>query len=312
MRRLVLLTVLATTLLGAASARAETTLYVVDQPELFFVAEVKGETVYAAYLEAESLCYGAGSHWYEGPAAVTHRAFETGPVRLRPVDGGYRLLRRHSDLYESSREELRLQIRPDRIAGTYLAENSGEAIQGSCETNAPGFEPESGGQSEPPIGFEARPYVPLGSPRATLPDPGAEALYFQASRQIETVFWVEGGAVTRIRGVARDACRSRRGKRYALRRELEPEPPFSIDPATGVFEGRGGRDWPYLSATSHLEASASVSQLLGRYRAAIASRNGRRKRFYEWCGTGAPGSDGYVGFQALRYVPAAQGMLRGQ
>src|SRR4029077_19490425 len=89
-----------------APPRPEPTLYVADQPELFFVAEVKGEAVYAAYLEAESLCYGAGSHWYEGPSAVTHRAFETGPVRLRPVDGGYRLLRQQSDLYESSREEL--------------------------------------------------------------------------------------------------------------------------------------------------------------------------------------------------------------
>jgi hypothetical protein len=291
-------------LLGAASARAETTLYVVDQPELFFLVEVKGEGVYVAYLKAEALCYGAGGHWFEGPDAVTHRAFETGPVRLRPADGGYRLLRRHSDLYESRREELRLEIRPDRIAGTYMAESGGEAIQGNCETNAPGFEPEFG-QSEPPVNFEAHPLVPLGSPLASVPDPAAESLYFQASRQIEIISWIENGAVTRIRGVARETCRSRRGNRFARRRVLEPEPPFSIDPATGGSEGRGGRDWPYLSAASHLEASASTSQLLGRYRAAIAYRHGRRKRFYEWCGTGARGGDGYVVFQALRYVPAA-------
>jgi len=306
MRTIASMLVAVAVLFAAGSARAETTLYVVDQPELFFVVEVKGEAVYATYLEAESLCYGSGAHWYEGPNAVTHRAFETGPVGLRPVDGGYRLLRRHSDLYESRREELLLEIRPDRIAGTYSAEADGEAIQGSCETNAPGFEP-AFGESEPPIGFEARPYVPLGSPRATLPDPNAVALYFQASRQIESISWIENGAVTKIRGVAREACRSRRGKHFALRRELEPEPPFWIDSATGRFEGRGGRDWPYLSAASHLEASASVSRLQGRYRAAIAYRNGRRKRFYEWCGTGAAGSDGYVGFEATRYVPAAAG-----
>lgn len=291
-------------LVGAGSARAETSIYIVDQPEISFVIEVKGEDAYLAYLEAESLCYGAGAHWFEGPNAVTHRAYETGPVRLRPVAWGYRLIRRHSDLYESRREELRLEIRPDRIAGTYYAEASGEAIQGNCETNAPGFEPEFG-QSEPPIGFEARPYVPLGSAVATLPDPGAKALYFHASRAIETIFWVDDGAVAKVRGVARETCRSRRGKRFALRRELEPEPPFAIDPATGVFEGRGGRDWPYLSAASHLEATASTSAVLGRYRAAIAYRNGRRKRFYQWCGTGARGGDGYVDFQAPRYVPAA-------
>jgi hypothetical protein len=291
-------------LLVPGSAQAETTLYVVDQPELFFVAEVRNESVYAAYLEAEALCYGSGAHRSEGPTVVTHRAFETGPVRLRPVNGAYRLLRRHRDLYESSREELRVQIRPDRLSGTYLAENSGEAIQGTCETNAPGFE--SGvGASEPPISFEARPYVPLGSPRATLPDPDAEALYFQAARPTETIFWVDDGSVAKMRGVAREACHSRRGKRFALRRELEPEPPFSIDPVTGRFDGRGGRDWPSLSASSHLEASVSASAVLGRYRAAIAYRNGRRKRFYEWCGTGARGADGYVAFQALRYVPAA-------
>ena len=292
-------------LLAAGSAQAETTLYVVDQPEISFVVEVKNEAVYAAYLEAESLCYGAGAHWFEGPSVVTHRAFQTGPVGLRAVDGGYRLLRRHRDIYESSREELRLRIQSDRITGTYRAENSGEAIQGKCETNAPGFEPESVAASEPPIGFEARPLVPLGSPRATLPDPAAEALYFQSSRPIEAIFWIEDGTVTKMRGVAREACHSRRGKRFALRRELEPEPPFPIDPATGVSSARGGRDWSYLSATSHMEATATVSQLLGRYRAAIAYRNGRRKRFYEWCGTGARGGDGYVGFQALRYVAAA-------
>jgi hypothetical protein len=289
---------------AAGSAQAETTLYVVDQPEISFVVEVKGEDAYVAYLEAESLCYGAGAHWYEGSDAVTHRAFEIGPVRLRPVDGGYRLLRRSRDLYESRREELRLEIQPERIAGTYSAENSGEAIQGNCETNAPGFEP-GVGQSEPPIGFEARPYVPLGSPRATLPDPSAEALYFHASRQIETISWIEDGALTKILGVAREACHSRRGKHFALRRQLEPEPPFTIDPATGGFEARGGREWRYLSAASHLEATVSVSQILGSYRAAIAYRNGRRKRFYEWCETGARGGDGYVDFEASRYVPAA-------
>jgi hypothetical protein len=291
-------------LLGAGSAQAETSIYVIDQPEISFVVEVKGEDAYVAYLEAESLCYGAGAHWYEGPHAVTHRAFETGPVRLRPVDGGYRLLRRQSDLYEYRREELQLEIGPNRIAGTYSAEAGGEALQGNCETNAPGFEPEFG-QNEPPIGFEAPPYVPLGSPAAPLPDPAAEALYFQASRQIETIFWVDDGAVVKAQGVARETCRSRRGKRLALRRELEPDPPFSIDPATGGFEGRGGRDWPYLSAASRLEASASASAVLGRYRARVAYRKGRRKRFYEWCGTGARSGDGYVGFQALRYVPAA-------
>jgi hypothetical protein len=293
-----------TVLLGAGSARAETTLYVVDQPEISFVIEVKDGDAYVAYLEAEVLCYGAGGHWYEGADAVTHRAFETGPVRLRPVDGGYRLLRRHSDLYESRQEELRLEISTDRIVGTYSAEASGEAIQGNCETNAPGFEPEFG-QSEPPIGFEARSLVPLGSPRAALPDPGAQGLYFHASRQIEAIFWVDNGAVAKVLGVARETCRSRRGERSALRRELEPEPPFSIDPATGRFEGRGEKDWPYLSAASHLEASASASEILGRYRAAIAYRNDRHKRFYEWCRTGARGGDGYVGFRALRYVPAA-------
>jgi hypothetical protein len=305
MKTLASVSVAVALLLGAAAAQAETSLYIVDQPELTFVVEVKGEDAYVAYLEAESLCYGAGAHWFEGPNAVTHRAFETGPVRLRPVAGGYRLLRRHSDLYESRREELRLEIRSDRIAGTYSAEAGGEAIQGNCETNAPGFEPEFG-QSEPPIGFEARPYVPLGSPTATLPDAAAKALYFQASRPIETIFWVEDRAVVKVRGAARETCRSRRGKRSIRRRELEPEPPFSIEPATGGFEGRGGRSWPYLSAASRLEASVSASEVLGRYRAAIAYRNGRRKRFYEWCGTGARGGDGYVGFQALRYVPAAE------
>jgi|GEM_PF-6620531 len=293
----------AAVLFGAGSAQAETSIYVVDQPELSFVVEVKGEDAYVAYLEAEVLCYGAGGHWFEGPDAVTHRAFQVGPARLRPTRSGFRLVRTHGDAFESRRETITLEVQADRIAGTFSFYARGEAIQGTCEANAPEFEPEFGEQ-EPPVPFEAQPYVPLGSSAATLPDPAAEALYYQASRQIETIFWVDDGAVAKVRGAAKETCRSRRGKRSALRRQLEPEPPFSIDPATGRFEGRGGRDWPYLSAASRLEASASASKVVGRYRAAIGYRNGPRRRFYQWCRTGARGADGYVGFQALRYVPA--------
>lgn len=302
MRALALMLTLVAVLLGAGTARAETSLYVVDQPEISFVLEGKGDDVYAAYLSAELLCYGAGGHWFEGPDAVTHRAFQVGPVRLHPIEHGFRLVRTHRDTFESWREVMKVKVQSDRIVGTFSYYASGEALQGNCEANAPRFEP-SFGEKEPPVSFEASRYVPLGSPLAPAPAPADAALYFQSSPRIETLIWVDGATVTKLRGAAREICRGRRGHREVRNRALEPEPPFSIEPGTGHFEARAGRDWPFVAAASHLEGTAAAEMIFGRYRATVAYRNDRKSRFYERCRTGGRAGDGYVGYQAIRYVP---------
>jgi hypothetical protein len=291
-------------LVGAGSAQAETSIYVVDQPELSLIFELKGDSLYAAYLDAELLCYGAGSHWFEGASAVRHHEFETKPVKVPSREGRFRLVGRYRDFYESSTEVLSGEVLPDRIVGTFSYEVSGEATQGRCEQNAPGFEPEFG-QREPPVSFEAQRYVPLGSPLATVPDPAAEALYFRNTRQLEILLWTSGSEVTKVRGAARQTCFNRRHGRSAFREPLEPVPPFPLGAADGRFDVRAGQDLPYTNAASHLEGWVAGGSVLGRYRAAIASRNGPRKRFYEWCRTGGNEGDGYVGFEAFRYVAAA-------
>jgi hypothetical protein len=306
MRARVAILVLATILLTAGAARAETSLYVVDQPELSLIFEAKGDSLYGAYLDAELLCYGAGSHWFEGANAVRHHEFETKPMLVPSREGRFRLVSRYRDSFDSSTEVLDGEVLPDRIVGTFSYEVAGEGTQGRCEQNAPGFEPEFG-QREPAVSFEARRYVPLGRPTAADPDPAAEALYFRNTRQLEILLWASASAVTKVRGAARQTCFNRRHGRSAFREPLEPVPPFPLGAADGRFDVRAGQDFPYTNAASHLEGWVGSRSVLGRYRAAIASRNGPRKRFYEWCRTGGREGDGYVGFEAFRYVPAALG-----
>jgi hypothetical protein len=299
-----MLTAAAMALICTAMAQAETSIYVVEQPELSFLLEAKGDGVYAAYLRAELLCYGAGAHWYEGPQAVTHRAFQVGPVRVQSEDGRLRLLRTHRGPFDSWHEAIKGEVQPDRIVGTFSYFASGEGLGGSCESNAPGFEPEFG-QREPPMSFEARRYVPLGSPLATAPDPAAASLYFQSSRQLETFFWVDGSTVTKLQGAARETCTTRGGDRDVRRRSLEPAPPFSVEAGEGRFEARAEKDWPYEVAASRLEGTVHAEGAVGRYRAAIAYREGRRKPFHTRCRTGGRLGDGYVAYHATRYVPVA-------
>jgi hypothetical protein len=290
-------------LLGAATARAETSLYVVDQPELSFVIEAKGSKLYVAYLRAEILCYGAGSHWFEGPEAKTHRAFEVGPVKLQGSDGRLRLVRTRRASFGSSREAIRGEVQPESIVGTFSYFASGAGIGGSCEANAPGFEPQFG-EREPPVPFKAQRYVALASPLATPPaDPAAEALYFQSSRQLEALFWIAGGAVTRLDGAAREICTSREGAPEVRRRALEPPPPFPVEAGGGRFEARAGRDWRFEVAASRLEGTVDAEAVAGRYRGAIAYRESRKAPFKAWCRTGGRDGDGEVGYRATRYLP---------
>jgi hypothetical protein len=294
-------------LVGAGSAAAETSIYVVDQPELSLVLEAKGDDLYAAYLYGEVLCYGAGSHWFEGPDAAITRSFQVRPKKLSGGEGRFRLVREERSSFHSSTEVLTAEVRPDRIVGTFSYETSGEGIGGRCEQNAPGFEPTDFSQREPPVNFEARRYVPLGSPLAMVPDPTAEALYFRSTRQLEILLWTSESAVTKVRGAARQTCFNRHHGRSAFREPLEPVPLFPLGAADGRFDVRAGQDLPFTNAASHLEGWVGSGSVLGRYRAAVAYRNGPRKRFYEWCRTGGREGDGYVGFEAFRYVPVAAG-----
>src|SRR4051812_49290962 len=178
------MSILVTALLGAASARAETSIYVVEQPGLSLVLKAEGGDVYVTYLRARIICRGAGSHWEESNEA-THRAFEDGPVKLHRSGGRLRLVRGENGEYESSREVIEGRIQGGRIIGSFSLYASGEGIGGSCESDAPEFEQKSGAEREPPVPFGARRYVPFNSPLAGAANPGEEALYFAGSKSFE-------------------------------------------------------------------------------------------------------------------------------
>lgn len=290
-------------LIGAASARAGTSIYVVEQPGLSLLLKAEDGDVYASYLRARIICRGAGSHWEESNEA-THRAFEDGPVKFHRQGGRLRLVRGRSSEYDSSREVIEGRIQGGRIIGSFSLYASGEGIGGSCESDAPGFEPELGAEREPPVPFGARRYVPLNSPLSGVPDPGEEALYFAGSRSSEIYLRVDGGALTQVRGTAVMHCVTRRGKAPARRRSLGFKPPYPLDSENGTFDARAAYDYGFRARSARLTGTVDKEAAVGRLR--ILSRNRDHHRISSQCETGRRGGGGYVGYSALRYLPVAE------
>jgi hypothetical protein len=295
--------IVALTLIVAMScaelARAETSIYVAEQPGLSLVLKAEGKSVYATYLHAELLCYGAGGHWHEGAEAVSHRAFQASPVELRRRESEIRLVRSSRGEFDSWREVIAGKVLPDRIVGTFSYYASGEALAGKCESNRPGFEPQFG-EREPPVPFEAKRYAPLGSPLAAAPDPAAAALYFAGSRALELYLWVEGRSVTRIHGAAELACASRKGRRSSKRAALGLEAPYLLGEDRS-FDARTSLDYGFRTRSARLVGTVSETAVAGSFRILATHRS---RDDLTRCRTGRRGGDGYVPYSATRYVLA--------
>lgn len=304
MRTLALTLLLVAALVSAASARAETSVYVVEQPGLSLVLKAEGGDVYATYLRARIICRGAGSHWEESNEA-THRAFEDGPVKMRRRGSSLHLRRGRSGPFDSSSETIEAKIEQDRIVGTFSSFASGEGIGGSCESDAPGFEPESG-EREPPVAFEARRYVPLGSSLETDRNASAEDLYFAHSRGLEIYLSVAGGNVTQVRGTALLLCANRKGTIPARRRQLGLDPPYAIG-ADRSFDAREELDYGFRAREARLTGTVADGEVVGSLRIAGLNRSRDRKRIASRCLTGPLGGDGYIGYSATRYLPVKTG-----
>lgn len=306
MRTLALISVLATVLIGAASARAETSIYLVEQPGLSLVLIAERGDFYATYLRARIICRGAGSHWEERNEA-THQAFESGPVKLHRRGARLRLVRGRNGLFDSSREVIEGRIQGGRIVGSFSLYTSGEGIGGSCESDAPGFEPKSPAEREPPVPFGARRYVSRDSPLAGAPDPGEEALYFAGSKSFEIYLWVGDEGLTQVRGTAVMVCGTRKGQAPSRRRLLGFNPPYPLD-ADASFDARAALDFGYRARSAQLSGTVEREAVVGMFR--ILTSNRARHRVTSRCRTGRRGGDGYVGYSALRYLPLA-GWARG-
>jgi hypothetical protein len=295
------MSVLVTMLLGAASARAETSIYVTEQPGLSLVFKAEDGDVYVTYLRARIICRGAGSHWEESNEA-THRAFEDGPVKLHRRGGRLRLVRGSNGEFESSREVIEARVQAGRIIGSFSLHASGEGIGGSCESDASGFEPQSSAEREPPVSFAARRYVPFDSPLAGASDPAEEALYFAGSKSFEIYLRVGGEALTQVRGTAVTRCATRRGNAPSRRRSLGLDPPYPLD-GEGGFDARAAYDYGFRARSARLTGMVDKEAVVGSF--GILNRNRAHHRVTSQCQTGRRGGDASVPYLATRYVPAA-------
>jgi hypothetical protein len=304
-RTIALALALLAVLLGAGTARAETSIYVAEQPGLSLLLKAEGGDVYATYMRAEILCYGAGGHWYEGARVAAHRAFMDGPVKLRRGDGRLRLVQGRNGPFESAREVIQGEIRPDGFVGSFSYYASGEGLGGTCEANAPGFEPEFG-EKEPPVQFEARRYVPLDSPLETDRGAAPEDLYLAHSKALEIYLSVAGGNVTQVRGTALLTCANRKGKIPGRRRRLGLDPPYAIGEDRS-FEAQEELDYGFRDREARLTGTVADGEVAGTLRIAGFNRSRDRKHIASRCLTGSRGGDGYVGYRASRYLPVKSG-----
>jgi len=298
---------LAATSFCAGSARAETSIYVAKQPGLDLVLKADGEDVYATYLRATLICRGAGSHWEESNEA-TDWAFTKGPVELRRRGGGLSLIRLRNGPFDSSREVVRGRIQPDRIVGSFSFFASGEGIGGTCEADAPGFEPEFG-EREPAVPFEAQRYVPLGTPLASAPDPAEEALYFTSSKLFEIYLGVEGGSLARVHGTAMLSCLTPMGKTPARRYSLGFDPPYPLDGQELSFDAQATFDYGFKARFAQLTGTVDEEAAAGRLRIFSSHRAG--SHVTSRCRTGQIGGDGYLAFSAGRYLPVTASLSEG-
>jgi len=276
-RRLVLLTVLATALLGAAPARAETTLYVGDTDEYAIAFKAEEAQLYVLELAADTECFFTEPREGVGPGGFSSFA--------EPF------------LMQSGSEGLTTGI--PRGLGQLGAEWVGDAISGSYYLHQiveEGFHCET----LPDRTFEAARYLPFGSGGA--PASGERPVYYGKDESTETFMRVIGDKVGGIRGTFVPRCRIGRGRKIQVSHRLFPEPSdFTELGEGGSFEAvafaRGGihgnaRFKERISVNGTV-AEDAVSGTYLRVRT-VRPPHGAKHR----CVTGP------LPFRAVRYLPA--------
>jgi hypothetical protein len=289
-RALALPIALLAVLLGAVSARAETAIYVAEQPGLSITFRVEGRHVFVTSLTATGYCRGTGGHSGEF-TETTSRSFLGPPQELDRAGSRLRYLEKVTEtFYVLTRIDG--EIGPGAITGSYLHESSSPVEgDGGCQTGSPA--------GDPRVHFEAVRYVPFESaPQA--PDPAAEAIYFLASRPIEMYVWVGEEGVTDVRGRVLRTCIRPGHPVQRYRTSFGIEPPVAVSDLDGSFYGRWGFQSDAIGSSTQFAGTVADDAVTGWL--SETNKERRRGRVAERCHTGR-GDRGWVPYRATRYVP---------
>jgi hypothetical protein len=282
-------------LICAGPARAETSIYIAEQPGFSITFKAEGRHVFVTSLRSSGYCKGTPGQ----PEIIeeTGESFLGGPEELersgRHIHYGYTVT---ETFY--SQEVIDGEIRPDSIIGTYMRATGGPAEgEGPCYTGTPG-----GGTK---VSFEAARYVPFDSELATTPDPTAKAIYFGNAKLIEIYLWIDDAAVTDVRGSALDTCVWPQRRRRKVERSRGAPllfPPFPLSAPDGSFYGSWGVRNRVLSRSSRFLGVVAEDTVTGTLSETSKGRSGGRVT--ERCHTGR-GDRGWILYRAIRYVPVA-------
>jgi len=284
--------------LGTGTARAETSIYVAEQPGLSITLRAEGRHVFVTSLRHTGYCRGAGIHSDEVREAKGGESFLGGPEELDRSGRHLHYGEKVTDVFYS-RTVIDAEIRPDAIVGTYLDESSSAAEgEGGCQSGSP--------DGDPRVAFEAERYVPYGGELAAAPDPAAPAIYLANNRMIEIYLWVDDGAVTDIRGTALGTC-------VSFRRKLRPhrkvehsregfllDPPFALSPLDSSFSTDTHYDSSLIKRSVYFSGTVAKAETNGFLRETYEAREDGRLE--ERCRTGIA-RRGWVPYRAIRFVP---------
>jgi hypothetical protein len=276
MRTLTLAMVLATALIGAATARAETAIYVGDTKEHALAFKAEDSQLYIVELAAKTQCFFTEPREYIGPGGFSAFAAPT--------------------LMGSGPDGLTAEI-PDSI-GQVRAEQTGDEIVGDFnyhEINE-GFHCDAG----PDKTFQAVRYLPFGSGGS--PASGERPVYYGNDESTETFLRVIGGKVGGIRGTFVPQCRVGRKKRIPASHTLFDGPSGFTELDEGgsfeevVFEGGRMHRKTYYRERISFTGSVAEDAVTGTYlrvRTVKPPRKAKRR-----CVTGP------LPIRAARYLPA--------
>ena len=277
MRRLVLIAVLATTLLGAAPAGAETMLFVGDTDEYAIALKAEEGQLYAVELAADTECFFTEPREGVGPGGFS--AFAQ-PYLMRRDDKSF------TTGIPSGLGELRADPVGDGFAGRYYLHQIVE--EGfHCET-------------APDRTFHAVRYLPFGG---GAPASGERPVYYGKDETTETFMRVIGDEVGGIRGTFAPQCRIGRSRKIPPSHALFPEPSdFTKLGEGGSFEevafAGGGLNrrarFKERIAVAGTVAEDAVAGTYTRVRTVKPLHKAKRR-----CVTGP------LPFRAVRYLPPA-------
>lgn len=277
MRTLSLATVLVAALLGAATARAETSIYVGDTKEYAIAFKAEATQLYVLELAGETDCY--YTEPYEDLGSGGFSAFPA-PKLMRSSSEGL-----HADDLGVGSAWVRAQLGGDVVSGDFRYSES--ELSYHCDT---GFAPKP---------FQASRYEPTGS--GGVPASGERPVYYGSEASTEVFLRADGEEAFGIRGTFVPACRVGGGKKILRRHALFSEPVNSKLSEVGSFKKREV-DWGQTRSGAHYREWISLSGSVGpeavtgtylRVRTVKPRRKAKRR-----CVTGP------LPFRAVRYLPA--------